>query len=122
MFLTSKKNSLNKILNNPAPLQSNVSLNITFEANQPLKSDVEFKLTYVGSANSEINDQVLDSILVGPVPVGVNQFVFETDPPNPSLIVFFNNFQLIVCLFFGIVFLSTLLANTLEFIFFISQK
>lgn len=28
----------------------------------------------------------MDSLLVGPVPVGVNKFVFEADPPSPDLI------------------------------------
>jgi histone chaperone ASF1 len=31
----------------------------------------------VGSAEDEKYDQTLDSIMVGPVPVGVNKFVFE---------------------------------------------
>ena len=29
---------------------------------------------------------MLDSILVGPVPVGVNKFVFQADPPDVSKI------------------------------------
>ena len=32
------------------------------------------------------HDQELDSLLVGPIPVGVNRFVFEADPPNLSRI------------------------------------
>lgn len=32
------------------------------------------------------HDQELDSLLVGPVPVGINKFVFEADPPSPDLI------------------------------------
>lgn len=32
---------------------------------------------YVGSAESEEHDQILDCINVGPVPVGVNKFVFQ---------------------------------------------
>lgn len=28
------------------------------------------------------HDQVLDTLLVGPVPVGVNKFTFETDSPD----------------------------------------
>jgi histone chaperone ASF1 len=31
----------------------------------------------VGSAESEAYDQELDNIMVGPVPVGVNKFVFQ---------------------------------------------
>ena len=32
---------------------------------------------YVGSAESEEYDQVLDSVLVGPVPAGRHMFVFQ---------------------------------------------
>lgn len=39
--------------------------------------DLEWKLIYVGSAESEMYDQELDDIMVGPVPVGVNKFVFQ---------------------------------------------
>jgi histone chaperone ASF1 len=45
-------------------------------------SDLEWKLTYVGSPDSDKYDQVLDSIMVGPIPVGVNRFEFTADPPN----------------------------------------
>ncbi|KAI9772772.1 MAG: Histone chaperone asf1 [Geoglossum umbratile] len=44
--------------------------------------DLEWKLTYVGSATSDEHDQELDSLLVGPIPVGVNKFIFEADPPD----------------------------------------
>ena len=39
--------------------------------------DIEWKITYVGSAEDERYDQILDTVLVGPVPVGSNKFVFE---------------------------------------------
>ena len=39
--------------------------------------DLEWKLTYVGSAESEKYDQVLDSVLVGPVFPGQYRFVFQ---------------------------------------------
>jgi histone chaperone ASF1 len=64
--------------------------------------DLEWKLTYVGSAtsydsllfssirvltlSSDEHDQELDSLLVGPIPVGVNKFIFEADPPDTSRI------------------------------------
>lgn len=38
---------------------------------------MEFKIVYVGSAEDDRYDQVLDSIMVGPVPVGINKFVFQ---------------------------------------------
>jgi histone chaperone ASF1 len=31
-------------------------------------------------------DQELDSVLVGPLPIGVNKFVFRADPPDLSRI------------------------------------
>lgn len=44
--------------------------------------DLEWSLTYVGSPESTEYDQVLDSILLGPVAVGLNRFVFQVDPPK----------------------------------------
>lgn len=38
------------------------------------------------SVYSDEHDQELDSLLVGPIPVGVNKFIFEADPPNTSRI------------------------------------
>lgn len=40
-------------------------------------TDLEWKLTYVGSAEDETYDQVLESVLVGPINVGNYRFVFE---------------------------------------------
>ena len=42
-----------------------------------LFSDLEWRIIYVGSAESMEHDQVLDTILVGPVPGGKHMFVFE---------------------------------------------
>ena len=39
--------------------------------------DLEWKIIYVGSAESEEYDQILDSVLVGPVPAGRHMFVFQ---------------------------------------------
>lgn len=36
--------------------------------------------------NRSDHDQELDSLLVGPIPIGVNKFLFEADPPNPKTI------------------------------------
>jgi hypothetical protein len=38
---------------------------------------LEWKLTYVGSAESEKYDQVLDTVFVGPVAPGQYRFVFQ---------------------------------------------
>lgn len=40
-------------------------------------TDLEWKIIYVGSAESEEFDQILDSVLVGPVPAGRHMFVFQ---------------------------------------------
>lgn len=74
------------VLNNPAKFTDPYEFEITFECLESLKNDLEWKLTYVGSSRSLEHDQELDSILVGPVPVGVNKFVFTADPPSPELI------------------------------------
>ncbi|KAL9030317.1 MAG: hypothetical protein Q9196_001545 [Gyalolechia fulgens] len=71
-----------KILNNPAPFDAKYQFEITFECLEPLQRDLEWKLTYVGSATSSEHDQELDSLLVGPIPVGVNKFIFEADSPD----------------------------------------
>lgn len=49
-------------------------------------TDLEWKLTYVGSATSDQYDQELDTLLVGPIPVGVNKFIFEADAPDTKRI------------------------------------
>jgi histone chaperone ASF1 len=44
-------------------------------------ADLEWKVLYVGSAHDSHQDQILDEILVGPVPVGMNKFVLQADAP-----------------------------------------
>lgn len=41
--------------------------------------DLEWKMIYVGSAESEEFDQVLDTIYVGPIPEGRHMFVFQVN-------------------------------------------
>ncbi|RGP80385.1 histone chaperone asf1 [Fusarium longipes] len=72
------------VLNNPAKFTDKYEFEITFECLEQLEKDLEWKLTYVGSATSDQYDQELDSLLVGPIPVGVNKFVFEADAPSTS--------------------------------------
>lgn len=40
-------------------------------------ADLEWKMIYVGSAESEEFDQVLDTIYVGPIPEGRHMFIFQ---------------------------------------------
>eukprot|EP00742_Colponemidia_sp_Colp-10_P011681 GILJ01013016.1.p1 GENE.GILJ01013016.1~~GILJ01013016.1.p1 ORF type:complete len:227 (+),score=28.42 GILJ01013016.1:70-681(+) len=70
------------VLDNPSMFTSPFSFEISFECLAPLKEDLEWKIIYVGSAESEKYDQVLDSILLGPVPMGSLKFVFQADPPD----------------------------------------
>ncbi|EOO01966.1 putative histone chaperone protein [Phaeoacremonium minimum UCRPA7] len=74
------------VLNNPAKFGDKYVFEITFECLEQLEKDLEWKLTYVGSATSDQYDQELDSLLVGPIPVGVNKFVFEADAPDTKRI------------------------------------
>ncbi|KAK3207248.1 hypothetical protein GRF29_103g327898 [Pseudopithomyces chartarum] len=75
-----------EVKNNPATFDAPYEFLITFECHEPLQKDLEWKLTYVGSATSNEHDQELDSVLVGPIPVGVNKFEFRADPPDLSRI------------------------------------
>ncbi|EGS22172.1 putative histone chaperone protein [Thermochaetoides thermophila DSM 1495] len=74
------------VMNNPAKFTDQYEFEITFECLEPLQKDLEWKLTYVGSATSDAYDQELDSLLVGPIPVGINKFVFVADPPDTKRI------------------------------------
>ncbi|PKS13023.1 hypothetical protein jhhlp_000364 [Lomentospora prolificans] len=74
------------VLNNPAKFTDKYEFEITFECLEPLEKDLEWKLTYVGSATSDQYDQELDSLLVGPIPVGVSKFPFEAEAPDTKRI------------------------------------
>ncbi|KAI1633061.1 ASF1 like histone chaperone-domain-containing protein [Biscogniauxia mediterranea] len=74
------------VMNNPAKFTDKYEFEITFECLEQLEKDLEWKLTYVGSATSDQYDQELDSLLVGPIPVGVNKFIFEADAPKTNRI------------------------------------
>lgn len=74
------------VLDNPAPFLSPFQFEISYECVTPLKDDLEWKLIYVGSAEDETYDQLLESVLVGPVNVGNYRFVLQADPPHTSKI------------------------------------
>ena len=69
-----------------APFLSGFAFQITFECVTALKGELEWRVVYVGSAKSESLDQELDSVLVGPVPLGVSRFVLDVPAPDPSKI------------------------------------
>ncbi|TDG45263.1 hypothetical protein AWZ03_008325 [Drosophila navojoa] len=74
------------VLDNPSSFFNPFQFELTFECIEELKEDLEWKMIYVGSAESEEYDQVLDTIYVGPVPEGRHIFVFQADPPDVSKI------------------------------------
>jgi len=74
------------VLENPSTFLSKFQFEITFECVEDLQEDLEWKIIYVGSAESEEYDQVLDMVYVGPVPEGRHLFIFEADPPDASKI------------------------------------
>ena len=57
-------------------------------------TDLEWKIVYIGSAESEDYDQVLDDILVGPVTVGTKKFVFQVSASRARATFFFLVFWL----------------------------
>ena len=54
--------------------------------NPEFVSDLEWKLIYVGSAEDDSYDQLLESVLVGPVNVGNYRFVFQVVLMTPSTV------------------------------------
>lgn len=74
------------VLDNPSSFSNPFQFEITFECIEDLKEDLEWKIIYVGSAESEAYDQVLDTVCVGPVPEGRHMFVFQADPPDSTKI------------------------------------
>lgn len=74
------------VLDNPSSFLNPFQFELTFECIEELKEDLEWKMIYVGSAESEEHDQVLDTIYVGPISEGRHMFVFLADPPDVSKI------------------------------------
>jgi len=59
---------------------------IRFNCIENLQEDLDWKIIYVGSANSNEHDQELDEMSTGPIPVGTHEFLLEAGGPNPALI------------------------------------
>eukprot|EP00112_Aurelia_sp_Birch-Aquarium-sp1_P007403 Seg1806.9 transcript_id=Seg1806.9/GoldUCD/mRNA.D3Y31 product="Transcription initiation factor TFIID subunit 7" protein_id=Seg1806.9/GoldUCD/D3Y31 len=70
------------VLDNPSKFFNPFQFQITFECAEDLPEDLEWKVIYVGSAEDSELDQVLDTVLVGPVPAGRHMFVFQADCPD----------------------------------------
>ena len=65
------------VLDNPAPFMTKLEFEITFECVEDLPEDLEWKIIYVGSAESEEFDQILDTVYVGPGARGTPQVRFH---------------------------------------------
>ncbi|XP_066921644.1 histone chaperone asf1b-like [Clytia hemisphaerica] len=73
------------VLNNPCKFFDPFQFQITFECLE-ISDDLEWKLIYVGSAENNEYDQVLETVLVGDLQPGRHMFVFQAEPPKPDLI------------------------------------
>mmetsp|Transcript_6130 Transcript_6130/g.9245 ORF Transcript_6130/g.9245 Transcript_6130/m.9245 type:complete len:212 (+) Transcript_6130:59-694(+) len=74
------------VMDNPTKYTNPFTFDVQFECIQELPDDIEWKVTYVGSANDPTQDQVLEEVLVGPVVVGLNRFTLQAPPPNYNAI------------------------------------
>ena len=74
------------VLDNPSRFVNPFQFEISFECIAHITDDIEWKLTYVGSAESDQHDQELDSVLVGPMQVGGYKIVFQAEAPDPRRI------------------------------------
>ncbi|KAJ1637034.1 ASF1 like histone chaperone-domain-containing protein [Pavlovales sp. CCMP2436] len=75
-----------QVLDNPASFKNPLQFEISFECLAALSDEIEWKVTYVGSAKREKFYQELNSVLVGPINVGSYKIVVQADAPNPSKI------------------------------------
>ncbi|KAJ8901669.1 hypothetical protein NDN08_003875 [Rhodosorus marinus] len=75
-----------QVLDNPAPFTNTLQFEITYEVRETLTQDIEWKVTYVGSAEDQAHDQELDCVLLPADTPGRFKFVLEVDPPEPKLI------------------------------------
>lgn len=84
MALVNVRNIL--VIDNPTQFGNPFQFEITFDCLQNLDDDLEWKVIYVGSADDVEYDQVLEEVAVGPVPVGINRFVLQSDGPDANRI------------------------------------
>lgn len=71
-----------QVQENPAKPTDPFKLEITFEVFEHIKEDVEWELVFVATDGREEHDQVLDSVLIGPINDGRHKFVFEAPAPE----------------------------------------
>ena len=66
-----------------SPLNEPIILDLTFTALQPLPQPLNFRATYVGSAFSELHDQILEEVEIEKIEEpSTMQFELECSPPD----------------------------------------
>lgn len=75
-----------EVLNSECGFADPFRFKIRFNCIEDLQEDLDWKVLYVGSANSCEFDQELDELSTGPIPVGTHEFELSTDGPDPSKI------------------------------------
>ncbi len=80
--------------NNPATFFTPFQFEIYFECLEELQDDLEFKIIYVGSAETLEHDQCLDQIVVDAVPKGQFKFMFQVWIFSFYILNLKNNFYL----------------------------
>ena len=76
-------NILNIIVQNPeARFTDPFKFEIVFECLSELKKEIEWKMIYIGSADDEKYDQILDTLEIGPLQLGSMKFVFDANAPD----------------------------------------
>lgn len=74
------------VLNSECGFMDPFEFKIRFNCIEDLQEDLDWKVLYVGSANSCEFDQELDELSTGPIPVGTHEFVLQSDGPDPAKI------------------------------------
>ncbi|CAD8044943.1 unnamed protein product [Paramecium primaurelia] len=69
-----------------ALFNSPIQMQITFEVMRQLDEEIEWKLIYIGSPNSDRYDQVLEQFSMPPLQQGTMQFTLMSSGPNFELI------------------------------------
>jgi len=83
----SQVNVINVIAHNPkAPFLTPLSFEIFFEALQPLRHTLTWRVVYIGLASDSSQDQILEEAEMDSIQPGQMKFVFEGQPPNTSII------------------------------------
>lgn len=71
-----------RVQDNPAAFTARLKFEITFECLNAIEGDIEWKVIYIGSSEDSKYDQILDSVILGPLQAGAMRFLFEADPPK----------------------------------------